>query len=156
MPASSHKDNEEYPAIPRSEEEIYTIVNYWLANGIIHPPRPRRLSTENEKFHPRYCRYHQYIGHPTIACQKLRKIYYEGVDGGPFRPASRGRAKGIFSPRNKKREYVAVATHVISDSSSAYDEEEQEHRVWSSDPKPPDAIWEEGGNCEKAFWRKYT
>ena len=149
MPASSRKDNETYPAIPHSEEEIYAIVNYWLANRIINPPRPRRPPTENEKFHPRYCRYHQFLGHPTIACQKLRKIYYEGVDGGPFR------TKGIFSPRNKKREYVVVAIHVILDSSSAYDEEEQEQRVWTSDPKPPDANWEEGGNYEKAFWQKY-
>ena len=98
VPASSRKNNEEYPAIPHSEEEIYAIMNYWLANGIINPPRPRRLPTENEKFHPRYCRYHQYVGHPTTACQKLRKIYYEGVDGGSFRPTSRGRTKGIFSP----------------------------------------------------------
>ena len=49
-----------------------------------------------------------------------------------------------------------MATHVISDSSSAYDEEKQEQQVWSSGPKPPDAIWEEGGNCEKAFWQKNT
>ena len=140
MPASSLKDNETYPAIPRSEEEIYTIMNYWLTNGIINPPRPRRLPTENEKFHAHYCRYHQYIGHPTIACRKLRKIYYEGADGGPFRLSSRGITKGIFSPRNKEKEYVAVATHVISDSSSAYDEEKQEQQVWSSGPKPPDSI----------------
>ena len=124
MLANSRKDDETYPAIPHSEEKIYTIVNYWLANGIINPLRPRRLPTKNEKFHPRYCRYHQYIGHLIITCQKLRKIYYEGADGGPFRLSSRGRTKGIFSPRNKEREYVAVATHVISNSSSAYDEEE--------------------------------
>ena len=36
--------------------------------------------------------------------------------------------------------------------------EPQDEQVWSRDPKPntPDAVWEAAGNCEKAFWRKYT
>ena len=66
VPASYRKDDKTYPAISHSEEVIYTIVNYWLANGIIDLPRPWKLPTENEKFHSRYCKYHQYIGHSTM------------------------------------------------------------------------------------------
>ena len=102
--ASYRKNDKTYLAIPHSKEVIYTIVNYWLANGIIGLPRPRKLATENEKFHPHYCRYHQYIGHSTIACQKLRKIYYEGASGGLFGSLPQSRTKGIFSPQYEERD----------------------------------------------------
>ncbi|EXB66333.1 hypothetical protein L484_008073 [Morus notabilis] len=32
----------------------------------------------------------------------------------------------------------------------------EEIRTWLCDSKPPEAIWESSGNCEKAFWRTYT
>ena len=46
------------PTIPLSEEEVHNTINSWLSTGEIKLHHPRVPPTENEKFHPRFCRYH--------------------------------------------------------------------------------------------------
>ena len=143
------------PAIPLSEEEVHNTINSWLSTGEIKLHHPRVPPTENEKFHPRFCRYHQFVGHPTMACQKLRRIFHERANKGIFDPSSpSGSTRRSTWHRNAG--HAAVATLIVSDSSFTDVEDNLHKRVWSNEPKPPDAVWEANGNCEKAFWRKYT
>lgn len=46
------------------------------------PIPPKREPTADDKAHPKYFKFHQYIGHPTIECYSVRKIYYDKVASG--------------------------------------------------------------------------
>ncbi|CAL9028756.1 unnamed protein product [Prunus brigantina] len=70
------KDKETYPPLPFKDEEFYAILDTMFANGAIKLPKPYKVPTREEKCDPRYCRYHQFVGHPTTACQTLRKILH--------------------------------------------------------------------------------
>ncbi|CAL2231686.1 unnamed protein product [Prunus armeniaca] len=53
-----------------------------FVHGAIKPPKPYKVPTIEEKGAPRYCRYHQFVGHPIIACQTLRKILHAKIHDG--------------------------------------------------------------------------
>ncbi|CAL2257555.1 unnamed protein product [Prunus armeniaca] len=73
---NSHKwkDRETYPPLPCKDEEFHAILDTMIVDGAIKPFRPYKVPTREEKNDPRYCRYHQFVGHPTTACQTLRRI----------------------------------------------------------------------------------
>ena len=99
------KEREKYPAIPCTEAELQAILYQWLRDGLIQPFKPRKPPTEEEKNHPRFCRYHQYIGHPTTLCQILRKMITVKIDNGTLEimPRKQGIDKDLL-PRHKGKE----------------------------------------------------
>ncbi|KAK9921974.1 hypothetical protein M0R45_030464 [Rubus argutus] len=65
-----------------SNEEFHAILDTMFADGVIKLPRLQRLPSKEEKNDPRYCRYHQFVGHPSPACQFLRRILHEKINNG--------------------------------------------------------------------------
>ncbi|CAL2266015.1 unnamed protein product [Prunus armeniaca] len=63
-----------------------------FANSAIKLPKPYKVPTREEKGDPRYCRYHQFVGHPTIACQTLKKIMHTRVHDGTLKLPSKKQA----------------------------------------------------------------
>ncbi|KAK9932278.1 hypothetical protein M0R45_019524 [Rubus argutus] len=80
--SSYKKKRETFPAIPCSNEEFHAILDTMFADGVIKLPRPQRPPSKEEKNDPRYCRYHQFVGHPSPACQFLRRILHEKINNG--------------------------------------------------------------------------
>ncbi|KAI5323964.1 hypothetical protein L3X38_033037 [Prunus dulcis] len=58
----------------------------------IKPFTPYKVLTRGEKCDPRYCRYLQFVGHPTTACQTLRKILHAKIHYGTLELPSRKQA----------------------------------------------------------------
>ena len=90
-----------------------------------------------------------------MACQKLRRIFHEKANKG-VHDLSSPSGSTRRSPWHKNVGHASVATLIVSNSPFIDDEDDLNKRVWSNDPKPPDAIWAANGSCEKAFWRKNT
>lgn len=64
-------------AITCSEKVFRDLYEQWVEHGVVKPPRPRFVVTEERKRRPDFCVYHQYAGHSTIDCYSLRRIYHE-------------------------------------------------------------------------------
>ncbi|CAL9012863.1 unnamed protein product [Prunus brigantina] len=76
------KDRETYPPLPCKDEEFHTILDTMFIYDAIKPLRPYKVPTREENGDLEYCRYHQFVGHPTIACQTLRKILHAEIHDG--------------------------------------------------------------------------
>ncbi|CAL8089319.1 unnamed protein product [Prunus armeniaca] len=123
-----------------------------IADGAIKPLRPYKVPTREEKNDPRYCRYHQFVGHPTTACQSLRRTLHGKINEGVLELPSRKQTIDEDPlPKRRGKEVAAI----ITCSDDLLDDDELCH-PWKNDPKPPKAIWEPCGNMEKAYWRKYS
>ncbi|CAL8136202.1 unnamed protein product [Prunus armeniaca] len=83
------KDRETYPPLPCKDEEFHDILDTMIADGIIKPVTPYKVPTREEKNDPRYCRYHQFVGHATTACQSLRRILHAKIHEGVLELPSR-------------------------------------------------------------------
>ncbi|BFG41078.1 hypothetical protein CerSpe_273520 [Prunus speciosa] len=146
------KDRETYPLLPCKDEEFHAILDTMIADGAIKPLRPYKIPTREEKNDPRYCRYHQFVGHPTTACQSLRRILHAKIHEGVLELPSRKQTIDEDPlPKRRGKEIAAV----ITCSGDLLDDDELCH-PWKNDPKPPEAIWEPCGNMEKAYWCKYS
>ena len=75
-----HQRRETYPALPCSDRELHSILDQWFDDGVIQPFNPQTLSTKEAKEDPHYCRLHQSVGHPTTACQALRRIFHVKIN----------------------------------------------------------------------------
>ncbi|CAL2271168.1 unnamed protein product [Prunus armeniaca] len=146
------KDRETYPPLPCKDEEFHAILDTMIADGVIKPVRPYKILTQEEKNDPRYCRYHQFVVHPTTACQSLRRILHAKIHEGVLELPSRKQT--IDEDPLPKRRGNEVAA-VITCSDDLLDDDELCH-PWRNDPKPPEAIWEPCGNMEKEYWCKYS
>ncbi|CAL2256540.1 unnamed protein product [Prunus armeniaca] len=149
---SKRKDKETYPPLPYEDEVFHAILDTMFANGAIKPSKPYKVRTKEEKGDPRYCRYHQFVGHPTNSCQTLRKILHAEIHDGTLELPSR---KPAFDedplPKRRGKEMAAV----ITCSDDLLDDDVLCH-LWKNDPKPSEAIWEPCGTIEKAYWCKYS
>ncbi|CAL2229206.1 unnamed protein product [Prunus armeniaca] len=146
------KDKETYPPLPCKDEEFHAILDTMIADGAIKPLRPYKVPTREEKSDPRYCRYHQFVGHPTTTCQSLRRILHGKIHEGVLKLPSRKQAIDEDPlPKRRGKETAAV----ITCSDDLLDDDELCH-PWRNDPKPPEAIWEPCGNMDKAYWCKYS
>ncbi|CAL9018422.1 unnamed protein product [Prunus brigantina] len=146
------KDRETYPPLPCKDEEFHAILDTMIADGAIKPLRPYKVPTREEKNDPRYCCYHQFVGHPTIACQSLRRILHGKIHEGVLELPSRKQTIDEDPlPKRRGKETAAV----ITCSDDLLDDDELCHS-WRNDPKPPEAIWEPCGNMDKAYWCKYS
>ncbi|CAL8164139.1 unnamed protein product [Prunus armeniaca] len=146
------KDRETYPPLPCKDEEFHAILDTMIVDGAIRPVRPYKIPTREEKNDPRYCRYHQFVGHPTTACQSLRRILHAKIHEGVLELPSRKQTIDEDPLPKRRGKEVAV---VITYSNDLLDDDELCH-PWRDDPKPPEAKWEPCGNMEKAYWCKYS
>ncbi|KAK9911759.1 hypothetical protein M0R45_035650 [Rubus argutus] len=134
-PSSSNKrkDRETYPAVPCSDEEFHAILDAMFADSVIKPPRPYKNPSRKDKADPRYCRYHQILGHPTTACQTLRKILHGKIRDGTLELPSKKQAidDDPLPRRRQGKETVAVVTCLDDDQ-----EEEGFTDSWNNNQVP--------------------
>ncbi|CAL8168237.1 unnamed protein product [Prunus armeniaca] len=71
-----------YLPLPCKDEEFHAILNTMFDDDTIKSLRPYKVPTKEEKSDPRYCHYHQFVGHPTTACQTLRNILHAEIHDG--------------------------------------------------------------------------
>ncbi|XP_021804720.1 uncharacterized protein LOC110749029 [Prunus avium] len=83
------KDRETYPPLPCKDEEFHAILDTMIADSAIKPLRPYKIPPREEKNVPRYCRYHQFVGHPSTTCQSLRRILHAKIHEGVLELPSR-------------------------------------------------------------------
>ena len=62
-----------------STEELYSILEAWLKDGVVTLPECKHEPTEKEKWNPLYCRYHKGCDHHTMDCYALRNIFHDRV-----------------------------------------------------------------------------
>lgn len=68
-----------------SFDETIDLYQQLVTDGIVTPPPPRTNPTDKDKTNPKFCIFHQYIGHPTRDCHTLKKIINEHhSDGTPI------------------------------------------------------------------------
>ncbi|KAM2174790.1 hypothetical protein ACFX1Q_034276 [Malus domestica] len=78
-------DREPYHPLASSDEKFPNILDTMLAYGAIKLPRPYTTPSREDRKNPSYCRYHQYVGHPYIVCQTLRKILHVKICEGTLK-----------------------------------------------------------------------
>ena len=63
------------PPFTVSIEELYSILEDWLKDGVVVLPECKRESTYKENRGPLYYRYHRRCDHHTMDCYALRNIF---------------------------------------------------------------------------------
>ncbi|KAK9951342.1 hypothetical protein M0R45_006790 [Rubus argutus] len=121
---SYKKKRETFPAIPCSNEEFHAILDTMFADGVIKLPRPQRPPSKEEKNDPRYCRYHQFVGHPSPACQFLRRILHEKINNGTLELPSKKQAIDDDPLPKRRGKEVCVVTadgdHMMEEEKVSY------------------------------------
>ena len=119
-----------------STEELYSILEAWVKNGVVTLPNCNHEPTENEKRNPFYCRYHKRCDHHTMDCYALRNIFHDKVAKGDLVIKARKRA----DPRMRRAE-VAMTFFIGCE----YPMEEKANKMASSSSTPPPLVDEEMG-----------
>ena len=70
------------PPFTVSTEELCSILEAWLKDGMVVLPECKHEPLEEEKQCPLYCRYHKRCDHHTINCYVLRNIFHDRVAKG--------------------------------------------------------------------------
>ncbi|CAL8169056.1 unnamed protein product [Prunus armeniaca] len=105
------KDRKTYPPLPCKDEEFHAILDTMIADGAIKPLRTYKIPTIEEKNDPRYCCIHQFVGHPTTACQSLRTILHAKIHEGVLELPSRKQTIDEDPlPKRRGNEVAAVIT----------------------------------------------
>ena len=60
-------------------EELYSILEAWLKDGVVVLPDYKHEPTEEEKQDPLYYRYHRRCDHHNMDCYALRNISHDKV-----------------------------------------------------------------------------
>ena len=103
--------------MPCIDEEFYTILDQWIADGIVKPLEARPDLTDEDKKNPQYCRYNQYVSHPTPACKTLRRIFHAKINDGTLELSSQRQTIDTNPlPRHKGKEVVAMVGRIGKDS----------------------------------------
>ncbi|CAL9000666.1 unnamed protein product [Prunus brigantina] len=140
------KGRETYPPLPCKDGEFHAILDTMFVHGAIKPLGPYKVPTRDEKCDPRYCRYHQFVGHPTTACQTLRKILHAEIHDETLELPSRKQAFDEDPlPKQRGKEMATVITcydDLLNDDVLCH--------PWKNDPKPSEDIWKTCGNMEEA------
>ena len=71
-----------HPPFTVSTEELYSILEAWLKDGVMVLPECKHEPIEEEKRSPLYCRYHKRCDHHTMDCYALRNIFHDRVAKG--------------------------------------------------------------------------
>ena len=109
-------------------EELYSILEVWLKDGVVTLPECKHEPTKEEKRNLLYCRYHRRCDHRTMDCYALRNIFYDRVAMGDLVIKSGKRA----DPRMRKPE-VAMTFFIGREDPM---EEQAENMASSSSASP--------------------
>ncbi|KAB2625597.1 hypothetical protein D8674_017257 [Pyrus ussuriensis x Pyrus communis] len=75
-------DRETYLPLTCSDKEFQVILDTMLEDGAMKLPRPYKTPSKEDRKDLRYYSYHQYVGHPSIVCQTLRKNLHAKIHKG--------------------------------------------------------------------------
>ena len=114
------------PPFTVSIEEVYSILEVWVKDGVMTLPECKHKPTKEEKRNPLYCRYHRRCDHYTMNCYALRNIFHDRVAKGDFVIKARKRV----DPRMHR---VEVAMTFFMDCEDPL-EEEAKNMASSSSP----------------------
>lgn len=64
------------PHFSVSAEELYSILDAWVKDGVVVLPDCKHEPTKEEKKGALYCRYHRRNDHHTMDCYALRNIFH--------------------------------------------------------------------------------
>ena len=122
------------PPFTVSTEELYSILEAWVKDGVVILPECKHEPTKKEKRNPLYCRYHRRCDHHTMDCYVSRNIFHDRVAKGDLVIKIRKRA----DPRMRRPE-VAMIFFI------GYEEpmEEEAENMASSSSAPPSLVDEE-------------
>ena len=112
-----------------STEELYSILEAWLKDGIVVLLECKHEPTEKEKQSPIYCRYHRRYDHHTMDCYALRNIFHDKVAKGDL--VVKARKKADLRMRRPK---VAMTFFIGREDPK---EEEAENMASSCSTPPP-------------------
>ena len=70
------------PSFTVSTEELYSIIEAWLKDGVVVLPECKHEPTEEKKQSPFYSRYHRRCDHHTMDCYALRNNFHDRVAKG--------------------------------------------------------------------------
>uniref|UniRef100_A0A2N9GKK5 Integrase catalytic domain-containing protein n=1 Tax=Fagus sylvatica TaxID=28930 RepID=A0A2N9GKK5_FAGSY len=76
---SRKKFAETPPPVPCTREEMITILNKWVADGVIRLPNIQDEATEEEKKSSKYCHYHRSTKHSITDCWALRRRFHARI-----------------------------------------------------------------------------
>ena len=80
------------PPFTISTEELYSILEAWLKDGVVVVPECKCEPIEEEKQGPLYYRYYKRFDHHTMDCYALRNIFHGRVTKGDLVIKARKRA----------------------------------------------------------------
>ena len=112
-----------------STEELYSILEAWLKDGVVVLPKCKHKPTKEEKQSSLYCRCHKRCDHHTKDCYALRNIFHDRVAKGHLVIKARKRANP-----NMRRLKVTMTFFVGREDPM---EEEAENMASSSSVPPP-------------------
>ena len=122
------------PPFTVSTEELYSILEAWVKDGVVTLPECKHEPTEEEKRNPLYCRYHKKCDHHTMDCYALRNIFHDRVAKGDLVITAGKRA----DPRMSRLE-VTITFFIGREEPT----EEEVENMASSSLAPPSLVDEE-------------
>ena len=100
------------PLVPRTKEEMTSILNRWVADGVVRLPEVREEATEEEKRSPKYCHYHRCVKHSITDCWSLRKRFHAKIQDGTLElPQAQQRVHSDPFLKHKGKATVSVIIH---------------------------------------------
>jgi hypothetical protein len=100
------------PPVPCTREEMITILNKWVADGVIRLPEAQEEATEEEKKSSKYCHYHRSIKHSITDCWTLRRRFHARIQDGTLElPQTQQRVHVDPFLKHKGKATVSVIIH---------------------------------------------
>ena len=117
-----------------STEELYSILEAWVKNGVMTLPECKHEPTKEDKRNPLYCWYHKRCNHHTMDCYDLRNIFHDRVAKGDLIIKAGKRA----NPRMRRLE-MAMTFFIGREDLM----EEEAENMASTSSAPPSLVDEE-------------
>uniref|UniRef100_A0A2N9HTC2 Reverse transcriptase domain-containing protein n=1 Tax=Fagus sylvatica TaxID=28930 RepID=A0A2N9HTC2_FAGSY len=100
------------PPVPCTREEMITILNKWVADGVIRLPDVQEEATEEEKKSSKYCHYHRSTKHSITDCWALRRRFHARIQDGTLElPQTQQRVHIDPFLKHKGKATVSVIIH---------------------------------------------
>uniref|UniRef100_A0A2N9EI75 Uncharacterized protein n=1 Tax=Fagus sylvatica TaxID=28930 RepID=A0A2N9EI75_FAGSY len=100
------------PPVPCTREEMITILNKWVADGVIRLPDVQEEATEEEKKSSKYCHYHRSIKHSITDCWALRRRFHARIQDGTLElPQTQQRVHVDPFLKHKGKATISVIIH---------------------------------------------
>ena len=69
--SEKREKEEEYPPIPCIDEEMNTVIDKWIADGVLRSFKPIQEPTPKDMRKPFYFRYHRYVAYGIRDCRAI-------------------------------------------------------------------------------------